>query len=501
MTEYLAGAAGATLGFIAGDVPGAYWGYKAGRYFAQRKNSARMPVAKRGRSTSRGRSRVRKSTTSTKRRKLSTKRRSSSRRSVSKRPSGVSGAANHPIPVIAGGVSTRAASMRRVGKTRVGYKRKRVVKVSKGLRAKIQKVVDGGHYHGKYIATYYGAIYSSDRSLNNGNPLKEGAYSEFINLGEAGMGNITYWSRPVVNASQYQEGLDFNFFSPARVLDAASILWNSKTATQAYRVVTKNFTSRHAETGVPFNRGAAGVKIFVKNSWVEFELVNASSQRCKEITLNICTPKVKWAEAGPVQTFRDAYVNMQGDSTFVGDGPCSFQMYPKRFKQFNIMWKVETVKFCIEAGQTIKYRLQGPKNTMYDFDKFNDPHFNTQHFVPPNYESTYQLPFKGLSRVCFFTYQNDLLVTNAGKVGTPYPNYGETGPVGIRYTTGYSLTCPENAGFLRHDTPKESLDTQQLNQKHDMLVVKNFVQPFDPVSEAYVRIDEENPAVKIENPS
>jgi len=499
--NYVGPAAGATLGFIQGGVLGAEVGYKIGKYFTQEKESESEHMynkPRRGRSLTRtpSRTRTRRSKSRSRSRSRSAPGRvgstSRSRSSSSRRSAmSISGSAisQRSAATSGGGVTSRMASVRRVGSKVVPFKVPKSVKVSAKLRAQVKKIEEGQNYRGTYIATYYGYI-AHDTVIRG--TAQVGDLLDSINI-PGGFNGVTYWSRPLTSPNGVLDGMDFHFFGPEEVMNAAAVLWNQKIAAANYHTQVGNFSSQYTNAGVPADR-SAGVKLTVKSAWVDFEIVN-NTQRCREVCINICTPKVKFPDKLPLQAFEGAVGNMITTRNFnVGStnpallGAAVYGLHPKMLSDFNAEWSYECIKFCIEAGQSVKYKLEGPSNTVYDWGKL----------YPAGVDKSRQ-PVKGMSRYVFMTYENDLLNSTLNKVGTLFSETGITGVLSIRYTRHINLLCPENAGFIKQTVVDGT--PQQLNLKKNFLGVINFSDSYNSATETYNRVDEENPAVVTSKPA
>jgi hypothetical protein len=343
--EYIGEGAGATLGYMLGNVPGAYLGYKVGKRaaesypkMAKRKTPATPPkTPTKYRRTRKGKAPMRKN------------------------PKNVGTMYTQRART---GATTRLASRRTYKKP--FFKKPFVPKVSNSLRKKIEHVSElnevkhAGSYYCYNSALCFRPIASDKRQWVTypGHTLQDGtnAFSNF-NCGE--------------------------LFSANRVLDACSKLYNGKGDTEEPTFFDgANFTPRTFFCDVVYQK----VKFWLKNN----------SNRTYTVRLYVCKAKKTNASntagnANPLEIFSDltteyttgTIASYNGFTTNLVNAnrmETEYKNDPRFYPIWNEFWEAKTVDFVIEPGQTSTHTEYGPTGPMNMQDYLlPDTSYNTAH--------------------------------------------------------------------------------------------------------------------------
>lgn len=379
--EHAAGISGGVLGYISGNVPGAFYGYKLGRKLSQKS----MPPVKRKWTVRISPKKRRKTSVSS---GSSGEIRKFHRRGTRK-----------IVNVIGYGYKGKVVRRSRV-------KRKKKVKVSRKLRDKIKKVVSGTKPKGLF---------------------QETAYDEMRLF-------ATEDNKQMVNQiSGFTGGAFDPLFSPARVMDAASVLWNEKDQLRTGKTIMDLEN---------FDRNKFKVKV-IKQS-VTYTIKN-NTQRVMTLKLIEC-------EAKNNQILLDAQSLWNQEMGFEAtlDGPnqsvatlTEMHVHPSILPQFSKMYKTNTSTFVLEPGQTIIHKVHGPSDTIYDYMKFWSA-------------STYQPIMKGSKFVIAVYYVDMVTQTTTGlspdTVQGRYMNINPTND--LKYAMlcesvhRFELEMPEQTGLI-----------------------------------------------------
>jgi len=437
MSRYLASVAGATLGYIGGNIPGAVAGGSLGYKYGGNnltKNKMLTPSSygrKRRRSSVstaasyRPRGRVRRGSLASLMSALSstTSRRSSvarPRRVVHSNRTSKSGSRHDDLGVV-------VRSKRSKGTKATGTKR---LKVSKDFRKKVTQSLEGKKGVGfmkEVISMKFGtAIADNEQAV--------GYLSDELD-GSKGL------------------------FSPMRVLDAAAVLFNRKALARVKVLGNQEFPVTYT-------------KVNVLKQWCTFTLSN-QTQRTKTITIFEANqkgaaavpydPLLAWAEAYSLDALDTLYTGTNTDfqgpnlnsmgRTFLGCEPNSLKAFRKDYH-------VSSKKIILEPGQTHSFTVQGDSG-LYDYAKY---HVGTTATLTENTNRT---------KWVFYAIHNDLVVTSAGITG----RFETVSPAVLRaviceYTYNYRIECPEQTGFKPGTT--FSSGPQILNNIKDAYAMVNY---------------------------
>mgnify|MGYP000468274541 CR=1 FL=1 len=293
-------------------------------------------------------------------------------------------------------------SIARIG--RVTQKRSKDVKVGRQFRKKVKEVVDDKSV-GIFVRREKGFICESFEDNTMGANLLRiggriiGSLIDQVAQTRTGSNNPyhrCYWTASMfhyIDASdfpQWDGGVatdgDLSFFTPTQVWDVASKLFGSKQVNTTEETITDNISATISDTTARVS--TQGMKIEVDESFVEFTIQN-ELQRRAYITIYHCTPKKKVLNATPLTTLLNAIAEEAGPTSGVDnagnmkwpDNTWStnikinwmFQnadLEPKLIASFDSNWKYEKVDIALMPGEKICHTLKGPKNAMYDYDKF-----------------------------------------------------------------------------------------------------------------------------------
>jgi len=356
-----------------------------------------------------------------------------------------------------------------------GVRGKKRVKVSARLRKKIKQVIESKHVYGEYRTTRMGAIgVIRDSTLTNYTAISTtvGGYGSqtyaFKIPGGIQSDFRTWWAGLCNNGGAVEPGDDFSFFTPLKIMDAASVMWNFKGPSKDYSVQTQNFQMRTtAVSGAPV---AAGTnldpqlqlnKIHVVNAFVQFEFRNTGN-RTMHLKFYMCVPKVNYPALPPLDTLLTALRSPEASTTettyFKAGGPTTMnienqllfnpQVPPKMSPIFNESYKYEVVEYDIGPGETVCHSLQGPRNMDFDYNKF----FNsTRDETGKNWKkSTVAVMIEVVPDLVWASgnaVQGRLLPI----VGTaPALPEGQLGlPIVMEIRETFKLTMPDNVGFIQ----------------------------------------------------
>lgn len=407
--------------------------------------------------------------------------------------------------------------------------RKKRVKVSRPLRRKIQKVIDGGSFKGTYHTTRFGTIGITTSGTTG---VVAGQVNELETMGGYPLqlafqrhnldvdGNTRFWfAHPLQNAASsgvanvLTPGSEWQFFSPLKIVDAASVLWNSKTALENYADQNGNLNTVHTEAlgapleGTNINPNIKGLKIRIENSYVKFRIKN-SSQRSMNICVYNCVPKIKFPALTPLSAFQTAIgTEADGqDSAYMSATTVNHTqtetaqalfanpaVQPNMFKGFSSTYKYEMVTIKIAPGETCTHSVQGPRGYELDYSKLYDSGQNQQ-----------GLAYKGTTMFVMMSVLPDLAYSTSGIVGA---TQGVTGhfvpgvaandnvadPISITWDEVYRLSIPEIVGFKTGNLAAGRM--QHLNKKLPRRAFGNFTQLVSSdANPTYTAFDEENPA-------
>lgn len=216
----------------------------------------------------------------------------------------------------------------------------------------------------------------------------------------------------------------FDFFTPERVLDAASVLFNAKAVNQQFAITTNNF----ARPGLVINVKRQFVRIYFRNN----------TQVPKSIILYICVPKQDSNVTG-LQCFTNCLAADFADGLAVRNHSVTEHgVNPGLSKKFNQAYRYTAKQVTLMPGQTsTTFTVQGPQGD-YAYDNFFDD--NTDVAYP-----------KHRAASCFYIVKNvEVLAAGGGAeagVGIYNETYANWGADGFKVTASiehfYDIVAPE----------------------------------------------------------
>lgn len=215
--------------------------------------------------------------------------------------------------------SDRHAIKQRISKKKkIGAKQNKDVKVSRELRAKVNKIIDGKYYNGVYH--------------------KIGANSMgFIRNGQT-----------ITNLTLNNGG---KLFTYDQFLDAASVLWNKKTPGEATTFGDTN------------NIQSTNSHIHVMNSFCQIKMRN-NTQRTITTVMYECSPKnEETVQTSPVGTWEAALVQDASNGINVRSITSAFLgLRPQANSNWTKNWNYNATEVVLEPGMATSFSISGPRN-------------------------------------------------------------------------------------------------------------------------------------------
>lgn len=346
--------------------------------------------------------------------------------------------------------TTRLPSVKHI-KKKGGPKKfkKNKVKVSRKLRKKINKVLEGKKMHGYYKATFY-----SSYPLPATNTQNVTSSTINDNFGTTGV------------YSNYVYAYAFN---PEDWLHMVSVLWNGKADSAVTRRYNDGGTIGYtvpsgAISEQPINNqtnNASEAEFTVSRSWEQYALKN-NSLRTIYMKIYLCAPKRTGAEASTAQTDTGTTGNIDPilstpasvwvaglaeDNRLginVSNIPAiSLGLSPTSNQFFNKSFKTDVTVITLEPGQTYNYFIRGPSDFHVSMQKCFEP--------SSNYASKDLLMnIQKYSRCPLFVWKDDLAFqgdsTHAGTSSRVSPSVPQTQLISVERTVFARFEMPEEAG-------------------------------------------------------
>lgn len=355
---------------------------------------------------------------------------------------------------------TQSKNPKRRDQKRVRFRKIKRVKINRKFKAKVQKALTPQRVSG--FAQFIDVQYLRYEPNN-------AQFVAYLGMGSDSLvtiGNLNKYTVPW-------------FFGPLRVLDTASVLFNSKGAADK-DVAFANPNMFKVDTGNP--------KFHVKKSWVTFQIKN-NTERTAYLKLHLIGPKNTSDETLDIATlWKDALTAETTAKVQTGAAINVNTMYssPRACKQFRDLFNFAVTKVTLEPGQTYEYKIAGPEDFTYDYSKY---------FKGTSYQNLHKM-----MRTCLVTGYFDLQVnygtgsnalnTRALRAGQNAYNLDGTqvGGICVEYREFYDITMPEITGGLGVGIGA----AEPLTNRQD---VKLF-QSFEPSSALFgneMRVDAVNP--------
>jgi len=285
-------------------------------------------------------------------------------------------------------------------KGRTKTKKVKKVKVSKSLRAKVNKVLEGHQAQGTFSICKTGMVGSLVAAGSGGvvtqTDLGVATFAGLITVGaNEPSGNRTFFNClsnfGLATGSTVQSNTGLNFFTPAKILDAASILFNGKGYGDPYTATTDNLSTTFDNGTAAPNLTAVGpLKINVLNSYVSFKIKNVSS-RIVKMEVWECTPKQKFLEVPALQDLYQTY-NAYTDGVLTLDFPMTYitgaigatgssigmfkdphvDPFAVASKLAGLKWEWKKREMILAPQETCLHSIRGPKGVM-DYSKLTHP--------------------------------------------------------------------------------------------------------------------------------
>ncbi|ALE29782.1 coat protein [Lake Sarah-associated circular virus-41] len=287
-----------------------------------------------------------------------------------------------------------------------------------------------------------------------------------------------------------QTGL--NFFTPAKIIDAASVLFNNKGLGDPYSSagnLATEFTT--ADGSIPTSNTAAGaLKINVLKSYVDFEMKNLSN-RVAYVDIWECSPTLKFQNINPLQVLQQtaavwdststinrnityATANANPNEIFL-DSTVDGMGVLKKYAGLPMSWKKRSM--VLAPDETCLHTVQGPKGIL-DWSKL----VSTQPSVAPatgQVNINLNCLLKGFSVGCVISvrtdqvFQSGIPMYGAKKTYNDGANLRMAVPVAIEMKESYKVAVPEVAGFVSRAVVGGS--AQPLNLRKPRFVLWNQV--------------------------
>lgn len=479
-----------TLGFVTGDVPGAFIADNLYRKLTKNKTMS-TPTRKRKGSFSTPKTYT--SSTAYKR----------SRRGsvVSSKSSGSRSSTRKVVlmkekPVAQSSLTVRHKTVKKPIKSKV----KRGVKVPKKLKKQILQTLDSKLVNG------YGRLLCVGGA---------------VDLNTASMIQHAVFPYPLPRASSVQRGL---FFDPYFIMYCASRLWNNRLSigngltlgSYANLRVESDLTDNWSNFSKSLAAQASAFKVTVTDLKAKMTMKNNGTRTCY-LTMYVCKPKYQrndftGTSAGlPVKDWEiclgaDGTADVEGAQTTVNKaGTINVQgsagnqsvnigdMYesPLRCQNFKRMYAVDEYKITLEPGQTHYHWLQGDAGE-YDFSKMYTKG-NTAAQVFNNIQKT--------DRHVFFTAVQELAYNANGKAGRL--NSPAAGNQRLIFETEMfiKMKMPETAGTSITNIGNlitTTANTQPLTQRHRSYFLDTFFETTEAGQDVYTaNVDDNYTAMQV----
>lgn len=334
-----------------------------------------------------------------------------------------------------------------------------------------------------------------------------------------------------------QPGLTNFHLTTNQFLNAASVLFNNKAPPTS----TLLACAGQAVGQFPIK----STKLEVRNSYSYYTFKNGT-QHMIQLTLCICVPKkksgnIEWVE-GSYFTQNNEGASVANPNALLAPGPCWVQSLAEdslnglvingimpsavvtdpssvRAPSIDDMWRlptesptfksqygVEYVRLALQPGQVVVHKIQGPKNITIDYAKLY-----TGQNVMQNIQK-YSRAFLGIlinSPNAIATVKKTTgNITNAvagrfaDKIDTLNAGFG----VFVERTDHYSITMPEQTGFIVPAVPVAAGGTQLMGQRRNRIINNNYFAPGPAAPDEtfdveVVDLAVANPQLPVANPS
>jgi len=388
------------------------------------------------------------------------------------------------------------SSMKVKGKLKI--KRQKRMKLSKKFVSGVKQVLQGQSAYGTYTTIkhgYVGSLFGSSRGQIAGDDMGHTQSQVLYNdvdaiAGRTLFNQLVYYKKNAAT-SGIVPGTGLNFFTPAKILDAASVLFNHKNPTSNPYLTTGNLsTIALVDSGAPSVSGNVGnLKITVVKSYVEFTIKNVSSRVvCMDIWE--CQPTLKFVDNNPLANAQSVALSTVQTSTNNLDTNLAYYaasamdgqqlLHDIKFDPLAIVkpstdfkWKWKKRSMVLAPEESCVHSINGPSGT-FDYSKLLVTNFASP--TPGTYAS-YGSHYKGWSVGCVISVCGDQVLTldsTASAGGRDMYQVSDTPlilgmPVNIEMKEVYTIKVPEVAGFIDNAGAAGSLQQLNLRKRKDVI--------------------------------
>lgn len=408
-------------------------------------------------------------------------------------------------------------------------KKGKKVRVSRKFAQKVKKVNAGNVPYGDYTTVhcgYIGFVVPDTTAANTGVQFEnytaqDGSTQNGISWPGRDIGTYARCCFGILASTGTSplatlQGTEMLYFTPMKILNAASCLWNRKApgvrnyATTAGNLVT-GFRTDLGFVGVPQESTGQNnsLKIEIVKSYVTWEMKNVSQRQVKVI-IHELSPKQKFGDNMPLTEVSNL-MNFEGDTpnqdqtyTFyngAASSTISSGNYAFTEPAFNLMkidglqWKGLKREILIQPGETCKHSIQGPSRTTIDFSKFLDGALVTWG----------KIGIKGYSVACMVEVMLDPQYTAVANDVGYRPTFRQgagtnkclNDPIQITVTERFKLRCPNVVGFINPTLPVVVGTNQLLNLRKKKIRIDNWSAAQGQSAVTYSSFNEEIPSSAI----
>jgi len=413
------------------------------------------------------------------------------------------------------GNGIKRSSMKTTGRD-AKKKKNKTVKVSKYLRAAIKQVEGGTEAKGTYKHMFNGTI-GTIIDVNTNTKLNADVTNPFVGQSvvqycesEAPLGSRTLFNQLFSCANIFtgsgqslSPGTDLNFFTPGKILNAASVLFNNKIPS---RLVYNTNDNLSTVTGNGFPAAQPGtLKIHVISSYVKVTLKNLSQRPMNVDQWNLGA-KLKFYDKVPIEDVR-ALLPLEIDEVTAGPVTehCSIEYAtlngPNRpFGELLQDGNIDPFKMLLPVG----FQFNGSRKSM-----LLAPMEECTHFVkgPSGILDYSKLKSEGIfqnallkswSASIIFGVRPEACVTVGGAIGR-YSYFDAdnpalmSAPIHVEIEEVFKIKVPEITGFIAPPT-EDVVHVRQLNLRKYRLSIGNFMEFQGNASNQNYIYSEENPA-------
>jgi len=412
------------------------------------------------------------------------------------------------------------------GRVKVAASNKRV-KVSKKLREKVKAVLKGQLPQGVYRFNHQGfiGIETTDTVVS--------AEKKYTCLTEIGTTvDVARASPPLLNSKMWfagycttqnnangndksfaAQGL-FNYFTPTKFLNAASILFNGKAMPDSTTVLNTDNMLLNVDDQGAIIQAPRKYKLHINDSRVTLAFKNCAA-RVMIVDFYVCTMKMRTGTVDGLKGLTEPIVEDSFQSgSFTSLPPfkartsndkeevinytlTSHSFDPAMLPTFRARYKYEKLTLTIQPGETMTKTIQGPKNYDLDYSKIIGIGNNA-----PDSDFNY----KPTTVVCFASVRPDQQFCSAGinasdtLSGSVQAVKGILNliscPISITQEQYYDMSMPESTGFQYQATTTPG-QHQTLNSRFSQkrIYINDRRIAVDQAKMSYPSVNEENPAV------